>query len=199
MAATIPVSSPGILLENVGTLSTEFCFFDNVWNGNATAIPDFNDPQVCVTLPPTTGQRFVPLNASFAGRVQRGKHLPATWVEVQLAASNDGKAHGDVSIEQGCDGPATVQSIDRTGTIGGFTKEIVSLAPVEATTRRMSDGQIVLQSTIGNWKVSASDPAVLAAAAFAKTVIEPATTYIQGGTGVEDVASSDQAMVVTFY
>jgi len=202
-AAPVPqnsaITGSGILLKNMGTLSTEYCFFNNIWNGDGTAGPNFDSPETCVTLAPKGGQQFVPLDSSFKGRVQRTKSQPATWVEFQLAASNDGVAHGDVSIEQGCDGPATIQSADGQGVVGGFTNEIVPLAPKEATTVRESDGQVVLQTTMGNWDVSATDPAAQAAAAFAQSIIDPALTYILGGTGVSDVASNTQAMIVSFY
>ena len=68
-------------------------------------------------------------------------------------------------------------------------------APAAATTVRESDGQVVLQTTMGNWL---SGPNA-AAASYISTVIDPSKTYVTGGTGVDDVASSNQAMLVTFY
>ncbi|KAJ6484430.1 hypothetical protein C8R47DRAFT_958794, partial [Mycena vitilis] len=47
--------------------------------------------------------QFVSLPDSFNGPVQRGTLQPATWVEFQLSADNDHAAHGDISLEQGCD------------------------------------------------------------------------------------------------
>ncbi|KAI9860639.1 MAG: hypothetical protein M1813_006064 [Trichoglossum hirsutum] len=197
-AAPIPADStitgPGILLNNKGTDTTEYCFFNNYWNGVGTAGANFDHPDTCVTLNAGASQ-FVPLDPSFKGRVQRTRSIPSTWVEFQLAASDDGKAHGDVSIEQGCDGAAIIESTDGTNRSGGFTIDIVSGAPDAATMVRPVDNKRVLSSTMGNW----FGPANTAASNWAASKIDASKTYIVGGTGVEDVASANRAFAVTFY
>ena len=83
-AAPIPSSLPaitgsGVQLVNAGTLSTEYCFYNNLANGDGTAVPNFDSPEPCTTLAPGAST-FVALPSSFKGRVQRGQALPATWV-----------------------------------------------------------------------------------------------------------------------
>ena len=63
--------------------------------------------------------RFIPLDSDWDGTVQRGVSLPATWVEMHLLA----EASGDVSLQQGCDGAATLSSTTSSDS-EGFTKNI---------------------------------------------------------------------------
>ncbi|KAH0553186.1 hypothetical protein GP486_006634 [Trichoglossum hirsutum] len=197
-AAPIPddstITGPGILVSNKGTESTEYCFFNNLSNGDGYAVPNFDNPDTCVTID-AGACKFVPLSLSFKGRVQRGKTIPSTWVEFQTAASNDGQAHGDISIEQGCDGAAVIRSNDGSGRQGGFTIDIVSEAPGSATMIRQSDGKRVLASTMGNWLAPANNDAIQ----WASSKIDASKTYIVGGTGVEDVASANNVFEVDFY
>jgi hypothetical protein len=187
------ITGPGILMDNQGTKATEYCFFNNIWNGNGVGVPKFDNPDKCITLSPGSSQ-FIPLEASFKGRVQRGKILPATWVEFQLSSSDDHQAHGDISLEQGMDGCATISSTDGTSpVVGGFTKDLVAIAPAAATTMRQ-DGQKVIASTAGNWMAGPNQEAVK----FLSSQIDSSKAYILGGTGVQDVASKNQALNVTF-
>lgn len=197
-AAPVPAALPqitgsGVLLKNAGTLKTEYCFFNNIANGDGTAIPNFTTPQQCETLAAGASQ-FVPLSTSFKGRITRTTSIQSTWVEVQVDAGN-GVGWADVSIEQGCDGPVTVEAADGSGTIAGFTTEIVSIAPAGTTVIRQLDGATVLDTTMGNWFGAANS----ATADFAAKTIDPANTYITGGSGVTVVPSSNQAFIVTFY
>ncbi|KAH0547709.1 hypothetical protein FGG08_000198 [Glutinoglossum americanum] len=189
-----PITGPGILVNNKGSVLTEYCFFNNIWNGDGTAGPNFDNPDTCVSVAPGSG-KFVPLAPSFKGRVQRGKTIPSTWGEFQLAASNDNKAHGDISIEQGCDGAVTIKSTDGTNQVAGFTVDLLTGAPDAATMIRQSDGARVLASTMGNWLA----PANGAAASWAASKIDASKTYIVGGTGVGDVSSANQAFEFDFY
>ena len=110
-------------------------------NGDGTAGANFDHPTKPTTVKPNTTV-FVPLPSSFKGRVQRGKLIPATWVEFQLEASNDHAAHGDISLEQGCDGAATIASTDGSKRSNGFTNDILKDAPAAATVKR-ADGMKV--------------------------------------------------------
>jgi hypothetical protein len=88
------------------------------------------------------------LDSSFKGRVQRGSQIPATWAEFQVAATNGG-AWGDISLEQGYDGPALIGPTDHVNTgWGGFTNDAFQGAPAAAYQNK-SDGP-ALGSTLGN-------------------------------------------------
>ncbi|KAL8858752.1 MAG: hypothetical protein Q9178_004669 [Gyalolechia marmorata] len=136
----------GVDLHNNSNKACTYFFYDNYWNGNGTAGANFDKPLKSVRLAPKAS-RFVPLPASFKGRVQRGTLIPATWVEFQCEAANDHAAHGDISLQQGCDGAATIQGTDGaphgSGLIGGFTKDIITHAPEKAKVKRQ-DGVICL-------------------------------------------------------
>jgi hypothetical protein len=153
---------PGILLSNKSPHDETYFFYDNYWNGNGTAGANFDKPLKSVHVP--AGHTVsVDLPSSFKGRVQRGDKIPATWVEFQLEASDDHKAHGDVSVEQGNDGPATIRSSDGTNRTGGFTAPIH--APESAYQTR-SDGKHVIASTMGNWLGGPNKAAIEAEQSF---------------------------------
>ncbi|KAL1302392.1 hypothetical protein AAFC00_002793 [Neodothiora populina] len=181
--------APGILLSNKSKQEETYFFFDNYWNGNGTAGANFDHPlkSVKVAAGHTT---FVSLATSFKGRVQRGKLIPATWAEFQIEASNDHKAHGDISVEQGNDGPATISSTDGTNVSGGFTTPI-NAPPAAFVTR--SDGKRVIASTMGNWMGGPNEAAIKAQESIKHKA------YVQGGTGVPDIASANKRLAVHFY
>lgn len=116
-------SGPGIDLTNKSGKKMTYYFYDNYWNGNGAAGANFDKPLKSVTLNAGASQ-FVPLATTFKGRVQRGKDLPATWVEFQIQAANDGAAHGDISVQQGCDGAATIASTVAPIVSNGFTNDV---------------------------------------------------------------------------
>jgi hypothetical protein len=138
---------PGILLTNKSQHDETYFFFDKYWHGNRTAGANCDHPLKSVHVP-AGHTATINLPSSFKGRVQRGDKIPATWVDFQLEASNDHKAHGDVSVEQGNDDPATIRSTDGTNRTGGFTTPIH--APGSAYQTR-ADGKHVIASTMGNW------------------------------------------------
>jgi hypothetical protein len=180
---------PGILLSNKSSHDETYFFYDNFWNGNGTAGANFSKPLKSVHVP-AGHTASVDLPSSFKGRVQRGDKIPATWVEFQIEASNDHKAHGDVSVEQGNDGPATIRSTDGTNRTGGFTAPIH--APESAYQTR-SDGNHVIASTMGNWLGGPNKAAIEAQQAIKGKV------YVTGGTGVPDIASANNRFAVDFY
>ncbi|ROV94558.1 hypothetical protein VMCG_08168 [Cytospora schulzeri] len=126
-----------------------YYFFNNYWNDNGTAGPNFDHPEKPTHLQPGAST-FVALPASYKGRVQRGKLIPATWVEFQLSADYDHKAWGDISLEQGYDGPAMIRATDGGGGANGFMFDILPKAPAAARQKR-SDGVECIASTMGNW------------------------------------------------
>ena len=199
VAATAPQGSgqhahgPGIILTNSSGHEKKFFFYNNYWNGNGTAGANFDHPQTSIALG-AHQTHFVSLPASFKGRVQRGTLQPATWAEFQLSAANDHAAHGDISLEQGCDGAATIASTDGSGRVSGFKEDVVKGAPAGAVTTR-HDGVKVIASTMGNWMAGPNH----VAAEYLQKVVGQHKAYIVGGTGTPDIASRNQCLAVTFY
>jgi hypothetical protein len=188
-----PAYKPGILLTNKSSRKNIYYFFDNYWNGNGTAGANFDKPLKSVEVGPNE-TKHVPLPTSFKGRVQRGKDQPATWGEFQVKASDDGRAHGDISLQQGCDGAATVASTDGTGVSNGFTQDILKGAPAAALDKKSNDEK-ALASTEGNWK----GPGNKAAIDWEVQHLGWSKAYIKGGSGVPDVASKNNCLHFTFY
>jgi len=184
---------PGIILTNKSKKEESYFFYDNYWNGNGIAGANFDHPLKSIKLA-AGAHSYVNLPTTFKGRVQRGTTLPATWVEFQISASNDGAAHGDISLEQGCDGAATIASTDGSKRINGFTNEIVSGAP-EAAVQKKPDGTRAIASTMGNWAHGPNKAAV----EYLEKVVGKGKAYIVGGTGVPDVASANKCLAVDMY
>ncbi|MCJ1397815.1 hypothetical protein MMC11_001011 [Xylographa trunciseda] len=183
----------GIVLGNKSAKEQEYFFFDNYWNGKGTAGANFDHPLKSTKLG-AHSTAFVSLPESFKGRVQRGLHLPATWAEFQISASNDGAAHGDISLEQGCDGAATISSTDGSKRSNGFTNDILKDAPAAAKAKK-PDGSEALATTMGNWMSKANQAAI----EYERRVVGQEKAYITGGTGVPDVASRNKRLAVDFY
>ncbi|KAI0443508.1 hypothetical protein F4803DRAFT_550127 [Xylaria telfairii] len=193
MAVEPQASGPGILLTNKSAKKNTYFFYNNLWNGNGTAGANFDHPLKNVEVGPNQTVH-VPLELSFKGRVQRGDQQPATWCEFQVKASDDGRAHGDISVQQGCDGAATVASTDGTNVSNGFVKDIVNGAPAAALDKK-PNGEKVLASTEGNWK----GPGNQATIDWCYKQLGHDKAYIKGGTGVPDVASKNNCLHFTFY
>jgi hypothetical protein len=204
---------PGIILTNKGSQAQTLYFYNNKRNGNGEADPSYGDDHL--PNPPTVqpGETtFVSLDKSFKGRVQRGTTLPATFVEFQLSADNDGAAHGDVSLQQGCDGAATIRS-PTTGQTGGFWADLVTGAPDDAYARKTSaawgDGSVILKDgkkaiggTMGNWD---SQPNNAAVDWYVSKGLDPSKVYFHNGvkgpsgSGTDDISSANNQFEVTFF
>ncbi len=184
---------PGIELTNKSNKVCECFFYNNIANGVGTGIPNFNNPLKSIKLGPNQSQ-LVPLPLSFKGRVQRGTQLPCTWVEFQLEASDDHRAHGDISLEQGCDGAATIASTDGTNVSNGFTQDVVNGAP-EAAIRKKVNGERAIDTTMGNWMGGPNQAAIQ----YLQRVVGQRKAYIVGGTGTPDVASKNNRLGVSMY
>jgi hypothetical protein len=185
---------PGIELTNKSNQQQTFYFYNNNWNGDGTAGSNFDHPMDPATILAPGASTFVSLPTSFKGRVQRGNAIPATWVEFQISASSDNAAHGDVSLEQGCDGAATISSMDGSNVTGGFTNDVVSTAP-EAALYTRPDGTKAIASTMGNWIAGPNQAAI----DYLNDVVGQNMAYITGGAGVPDVTSKNNALAVVFY
>ncbi|KAI2784515.1 hypothetical protein F4815DRAFT_456117 [Daldinia loculata] len=190
---TASSSGPGILLTNHSSKAHRYFFYENYWNGNGKAGANFDHPLTNVEVGPNRTVH-VPLKLEFKGRVQRGDQQPATWGEFQVKAADDGRAHGDISIQQGCDGAATVASTDGTNVSNGFTQDILKGAPAAALDKKPS-GEKTLASTEGNWK----GPGNQAAIDWEYKKLGQGKAYIKGGSGVPDVASKNNCLHFTFY
>ncbi|KAL8645371.1 MAG: hypothetical protein Q9226_007338 [Calogaya cf. arnoldii] len=186
-------SGPGIILRNHRPSPQTYAFYNNYWNGNGTAGANFDKPNPIITVQ-GKDSRFISLPTSFEGRVQRGVLLPSTWAEFQIRADNDGAAHGDISLQQGCDGAATIAATDGSGQINGFEHDIVSGAP-EAAVRYKSDGTRALDTTVGNWNGGPNKAAI----EWENEHVGQRRAYIVGGSGTDDVRSGNMCLAVDFY
>ncbi|KAK6544455.1 hypothetical protein TWF694_001150 [Orbilia ellipsospora] len=184
---------PGITLANRSNKPEDYYFYNNLWNGNGTAGANFDHPMKSVHLKPDD-KKFVKLPTSFKGRVQRGKELPCTWVEFQVEASDDHGSHGDISLEQGCDGAAKILSTDGSDAQNGFDFDIIKNAP-QAAIRRKPNGEKAIDTTMGNWMTGPNHAAIH----YLNKVVGQNRAYITGGTGVPDVASKNKRLLVEMY
>ncbi|MCJ1292111.1 hypothetical protein MMC34_003661 [Xylographa carneopallida] len=123
-------------------------FLRQLLERHASAGANFDHPRKSVKLG-AHATAFVALPESFKGRVQSGTHLPTTWAEFQISASNDHVAHGDISLEQSCDGAATITATDGSKKSNGFTHDILKDARAAAKVKR-PDGSETLATTMGN-------------------------------------------------
>ena len=185
---------PGIVLINKSARECTYFFFNNYWNGNGTAGANFDHPERSISLRPHTSA-YISLAESFKGRVQRGKFIPATWVEFQLAAANNTGAWGDVSLEQGYDGPAMIKSLDGSNYGNGFDRDILPGAPAAATAIRAQDKVKVLASTMGNWLGGPNKAAI----EYEQKVVGQKSVYITGGEGTNVVNSKNKRLAVDMY
>ena len=184
-------NGPGVSLTNKSGKEVTYYFYNNFWNGDGTAGANFDHPNDPTTVAPGA-TTFVSLPTTFKGRVQRGNTLPATWVEFQVEAG-DGNAHGDVSLEQGCDGAATITP-SAGGPTGGFTNDVLSGAPAGAVVNK-PDGTKALGSTMGNWMGGPNQAAIQ----YLGQVVGQSKAYITGGTGVPDIMSTTKQFNIVFY
>jgi hypothetical protein len=194
--AFAPQNCPGtgVLLSNMGDKPTTIKFFENLANGNGWGVPDFNYAKYSASL--ESGEtKYLPLPLTFKGRAQRGMELPATWVEFQL---DDGKGEswGDVSLQKGYDGAATIHSTDGSGLIGGFTEDIFEGAPPEAY-RMKPSGERALDGTSGFWW----GPGNKASEAHFNKLVGTHKAYVIGekGDGTPGVVDFNNCLGITFY
>lgn len=180
-------------MTNRSSQQQEYNFYDNFWNGDGTAGANFDRPSNPTNVGPGEST-FVSLPESFKGRVQRGTQLPATWVGFQVSASDDGAAHGDISLEQGCDGAATISATDGSGRTNGFSHDVLSDAP-EAAIQNKPDGTKALATTMGNWMSGPNQAAI----DYLNEVVGQQHAYVTGGAGTDDVASINKCLAVEFY
>lgn len=211
-AAILPrQSNPGVDLVNAGSATQTFWFCNNKANDADGADPGFtsgtsgcSDIVTSVSVAPSQTVA-VSLDDSFKGRVVRTTDTPATWVEIQVKDSSPctgdptfcGWGWGDISLEMGCDGAATVGPSGDSGSTVGFSTplDIVDNAPSAATTTR-SDGTKVIAAP---WfKGTALNQAAID---YLQETVPggTASAYINGTSGTNVTAAPNNRFLVTFY
>ncbi|KAG9248391.1 hypothetical protein BJ878DRAFT_412919 [Calycina marina] len=196
------------MLKNARKNKATYYFYNNLSNGDGTAEPQMDFGKPYNTIPLDSGEeKYVKLDTRFKGRIQRGNALGGTWAELQTQASNGG-AHGDISLEQGCDGPATISSTCTDGkdcdtpVIGGFDWNVFVDANGKAAgddvlwPAASVDGRKVLDTTMGNWDRTSPNQNTIR---WLQGVLSQKYAYIEGGTGTDDIASANGCLAVTFY
>lgn len=188
-------SDPGVDITNVSGSEATYYFCNNISNGDGTAdpgLPCTNQIASVVLQPNQT--KSVTLPTSFKGRVVRSTDMPATWVEVQVMA-DDGNAWGDVSLQTGCDGAATVAPTDggSSATVGFSDTNIVANAPDGAKTTR-ADGVSVIATPWSIGTILNAD-----AVDYLKRVVGVAKAYIDNTSQTDVAVSSNNRLAVVMY
>lgn len=195
----------GVLLTNSGATKS-FSF----WTNNA----DYSRTMLKSVSVNSGDTQFIPLDNGWAGTVQRGKVLPATWVELNMA----GTAWGDVSLQQGCDGGATLSSTTG-GTTQGFSDNInenqdipaaaffnpsTQGSPCWGTGQCTTSATNVLDTTMGNyWAPRAANAAatdyIIGKLGGQTKALQKAFIGTADWNTTPQVTSTNNCMAVTFY
>ena len=198
-AAANPCGGTGVYITNGGSGSQTY----TVFGGGATYAIN-SEPYKTVTLAQGKSAA-VTLPTGFDGHVQRGNLLPATWVELNIV---DGAADGDVSLEIGCDGGATVQasaiSGGKKGPVFGFSKDIISGAPADAffnpanPTGENLGGTLTKSTRVLD--ATGTDKVINANTLnYERSVLSQSQAYLFGGVGTNQAIASDNCILITFY
>ena len=177
----------GLYITNGGSGSQTFTVFEGYLTYHSS-ITLAATKSASITLPP-----------KFVGHVQRGSGVPSTWVELNMVV---GAADGDVSLEIGCDGAATVQASG--GPVFGFTKDIVTNAPADALYNPASNENLGGPKTsfpkvldeIGTIATGVKNQNTLN---YVESVLSQSKEYLWGGTGTGQAVASDNCLLITFY
>lgn len=188
-------SDPGVDLTNASDKETTYFFCKNLANGVGWANPGMHCEDLVTKVAVQPSQTAsVSLGADFKGRIVRATDPPATWVELQIVA-DDGFAWGDVSLQAGCDGAATVAPTEEGGShmVGFEDSDIVSAAPEGAKTRN-SNGQTVIAAP---WSINTT--VNQEAADYLKSRVGVKNAYIDNLSGTDVAVSSNNRLAVTMY
>lgn len=193
-------SGAGVYVSNSGWTGKQTYNFYQNFNGYG-ALGTAMVPTKSVEI--EQGQEaFVSLPDDFEGRVQRGSSQIATWVEIRMTDPN-GIAWGDISLEAGYNGPATVQDAAGTGALVGFTTRLIPLARAakDAATfadwTTTTDTGLSLKATGPNGEQMPDLAAWLTSALTEHNAKDLA--YIAGGNGVNLAQSTAHQLRVKFY
>ncbi len=177
----------GVQITYNGTLATEFCCYNNGMSG-----AQWSAATVCKTFN-ASETAFIPLPTTFKGMCQAGKGIGATMAEFQLKAA-DGLAWGDISLQQGCDRAATIQTMDGTNNVAGFTKNVLEDAPTAAFYTTGAVSRVALATTMGSW-ISPANPAAID---YLNEAVGQYNAYITGGSGTKVVMDKTNRLAITF-
>ncbi|KAI1390415.1 uncharacterized protein F4822DRAFT_235530 [Hypoxylon trugodes] len=118
------------------------------------------------------------------------KHLLGTWAEINWHANETGSTWGDISILQGNDGAATIQSLDGLSRVKGFTLDLLLNAPAEAWAQKPT-GSWCLDRIIG-------EEANNATKMWESGFLDPWNVYLEND--IDPVINSNNGRFqVTFY
>ncbi|KAI2465760.1 hypothetical protein F4781DRAFT_13728 [Annulohypoxylon bovei var. microspora] len=154
-------------------------------------------PYKYLVIPPWSSV-FLAVCPTFRGRIVRGslvnlngrKHLLGTWVEVNWHANVTWSAWGDISLLQGNDGAATIESLDGLFKFRGFMLDLLSDAPADAWAQKAT-GSWCLDKIIGQ-------DANNATMEWEKQFIDPWNVYLRDD--INPVINSNNGRFqVTFY
>ncbi|KAI1799610.1 hypothetical protein F4811DRAFT_565412 [Daldinia bambusicola] len=179
------LGGPGVLLWNYdptnhgATNGTMFIFYES----NHDFVP-----YKYITIPPWSSA-FVAVCPTFRGRIVRGdmtnfdgqKHLLGTWVEINWHANGSRNAWGDISLLQGNDGAAMIQSLDGLARERGFTMDLLSNAPANVMAQKAS-GSWCLDKIIGPGANNATKE-------WEKQFLDPWNVYLEDG--IDPVINSE--------
>ncbi|KAL7628500.1 hypothetical protein AAE478_000015 [Parahypoxylon ruwenzoriense] len=188
------VSGPGVLIWNYdpnnhgGVNGTMFFLYES----NHDYVP------YKYTTIPSWSCAFIAVCSTFRGRIVRGnmmnldgqKHLLGTWAEVNWHANVTGSAWGDISILQGNDGAAVIQSLDEASRVKGFTSDLLFNAPAKAWAQKAT-GSWCLDKIVGRDANNATRE-------WVEQFLDPRNVYIQNN--IDAVINSDNGRFqITFY
>lgn len=188
-------TNPGVDIKNASGDEATYYFCNNNSNGDGTADPGLPCKNLSATaVVPPNETKSVDLPTEFKGRIVRSTDMPATWVEIQVKAT-DGNAWGDVSLQPGCDGAATVAPTDggSSATVGFSDADIVANAPGGAKTTR-GDGQTVIATPWSIGTILNAD-----AVNYLKSAVGDINAYIDDTAGTNVAVSSNNRLAVVMY
>ncbi|OTA55415.1 hypothetical protein K449DRAFT_438636 [Hypoxylon sp. EC38] len=141
---------------------------------------------------------FIAVCPTFRGRIVRGdltnldgnKHMLGTWAEINWHSNGTGTTWGDISILQGNDGAAMIQSLDGLFRVKGFMLDILSNAPGDAWAQKAT-GSWCLDKIIGQDANNATK-------AWEAQFIDPWSVYLEDH--IDPVINSENGRFqVTFF
>ncbi|KAI0828123.1 hypothetical protein F5Y06DRAFT_302365 [Hypoxylon sp. FL0890] len=189
----VDTNGKGVQIHNADTETRSFFMYDN----NCDAVPS---KYVTVSA---GGMGFIPFSAGFQGRVVRGteelnldgkSHRLGTWVEMSL--DGQGWGWGDVSLIRGCDGPATLEALDDSRLVRGFTDTSVLFGAPENVLFPKDSGVKVINAT----ELEANGPITIPAVVdYLSSKLDVSMLYIDDYHGNPDIASTTGRFSATFY
>ena len=187
----------GLYITNSGSGSQTFTVFEGATSINA-------NPYTTISLG-SGKSKVVALPIGFDGHVQRGKLLPATWVELNMNPAS-GVSDADVSLEIGFDGAVEVQGSGATS-VFGFSQDIRKGAPKDAFFNPADPdpghplpGTPTTSTNVldipGDTTSGIINQATLT---YEQSVLSQSDAYLIGGTGTNQALSSENCILITFY